>query len=79
MSYLLGTFFEVFAEHAYGNTVSQNLIHGSETFDAVMMESYFGQEHVSAFIHKFGCVGIEIATMGDQAWLNELSGNIYIN
>lgn len=62
------------SEEYFGSEEAQRLIHGNDTFDAVLMESHFAQEAASAFIHKFGCVGIEIATMGDVAWLNELSG-----
>ncbi|CAH1389504.1 unnamed protein product [Nezara viridula] len=38
------------------------------------MESFFVQEPVSALVHKFGCVGIEISTLGDSAWINEFAG-----
>lgn len=42
----------------------KKLIHSDEHFDAVLMESYAVQEYQSAFIHKFGCVGIEVIPLG---------------
>nr|XP_014286924.1 UDP-glucuronosyltransferase 2B17-like [Halyomorpha halys] len=57
-----------------GNPRIQELIHSNEKFDAVLVESYFVQEYLSAFLHKFGAVGIEIMPLGDCAWVNELSG-----
>ncbi|XP_014286946.1 UDP-glucosyltransferase 2 [Halyomorpha halys] len=66
---------EVFSYDFYGNPTAQEIIHSSEKYDAILMESMFTQEPVSALIHKFGCVGIEISTMGDSAWINEFSGS----
>ncbi|XP_014292867.1 UDP-glucosyltransferase 2 [Halyomorpha halys] len=52
----------------------QKLIHSDEKFDAVVSESYVVQEYVSALIHKFNAVGIEIISLGDFGWVNELAG-----
>ncbi|XP_066904014.1 UDP-glucosyltransferase 2 [Halyomorpha halys] len=52
----------------------KELIHSKAKFDAVLMESYAVQEYQSAFIHKFGCVGIEIIPLGDFSWMNEIAG-----
>lgn len=52
----------------------QKLIHSDTHFDAVLMESYAVQEYQSAFIHKFGCVGVEIIPLGDFTWMNEIAG-----
>ncbi|CAH1389491.1 unnamed protein product [Nezara viridula] len=52
----------------------QKLIHSDEKFDAVLSESYFIQEYISAFIHKFNAVGIDIVSLGDSGWMNELAG-----
>ncbi|XP_024217742.1 UDP-glucosyltransferase 2 [Halyomorpha halys] len=63
-----------FTEHYYANPIAQEIIHSSDQYDAILMESYFNQEPVSALVHKFGCVGIEISSLGDSAWINEFSG-----
>ncbi|XP_014275916.1 UDP-glucosyltransferase 2 [Halyomorpha halys] len=52
----------------------QKLVQSDEKFDAVLIESYFVQEYLSAFIHKFNAVGIDIMSLGDSAWANELTG-----
>ncbi|CAH1389490.1 unnamed protein product [Nezara viridula] len=52
----------------------QKLIHSDEKFDAVLVESYVLQEYLSAFIHKFNAVGIDIVSLGDSGWMNELAG-----
>lgn len=65
---------ECLSNEFYGNPIAQEIIHSSEKYDAVLMESLFSQEPVSALIHKFGCVGIEISTLGDSAWINEFAG-----
>nr|XP_024216492.1 UDP-glucuronosyltransferase 1-9 [Halyomorpha halys]XP_024216493.1 UDP-glucuronosyltransferase 1-9 [Halyomorpha halys] len=52
----------------------QKLIHSDEKFDVVLSESYFIQEYLSAFMHKFNAVGIDIISLGDFGWMNELVG-----
>nr|XP_024216483.1 uncharacterized protein LOC106687521 [Halyomorpha halys] len=52
----------------------QKLVHSDEKFDAVLSESYITQEYISAFIHKFNAVGIELVSLGDFGWMNELAG-----
>ncbi|CAH1389492.1 unnamed protein product [Nezara viridula] len=52
----------------------QKLIHSDEKFDAVLFETYFIQEYQSPFIHKFNAVGIDIISLGDSGWMNELAG-----
>lgn len=52
----------------------QKLIHSNEKFDAVLFESSICQEFYSPFIHKFNAVGIDIITLGDSGWTNELAG-----
>lgn len=54
----------VIGETALKEPQVQKLIHSNEKFDGVMFESYFVQEYLSAFIHKFGAVGIEIMPLG---------------
>ena len=54
------------APHLVGNPPVQELIHSDQTFDAVLMDSYFLQEYQSALIHKFQAVGIEIMPLGKR-------------
>ncbi|XP_066904016.1 UDP-glucosyltransferase 2 [Halyomorpha halys] len=68
------TFGEVLAHFYLGNKEVQELIHSDQKFDAVMFESYFYQEYLSALIHKFNAIPIEVITLGDCAWVNEMSG-----
>ncbi|XP_014286941.1 UDP-glucosyltransferase 2 isoform X2 [Halyomorpha halys] len=42
----------------------QKLIHSDEKFDAVLFESYVIQEYLSAFMHKFNAIGIDIVSVG---------------
>ncbi|CAH1389496.1 unnamed protein product [Nezara viridula] len=67
-------FGEIMAKHYVGSKEIQDLIHSDQKFDAVMFESYFYQEYLSAFIHKFDAIAIEVLTLGDCAWVNEMSG-----
>ncbi|CAH1389503.1 unnamed protein product [Nezara viridula] len=70
----MSTISEEMSEIFYGNQIAQEIIHSSDKYDAVIIESYFLQEPVSALIHKFNCVGIEISSLGDSAWIAEMSG-----
>ncbi|XP_014286934.1 UDP-glucosyltransferase 2 [Halyomorpha halys] len=65
---------EIMARYYVGNKEVQELIHSDQKFDAVMFESYFYQEYLSALIHKFNAIPIEVMTLGDCAWINEMSG-----
>ena len=78
ITHVLSRTSERFTKQFYGNEIAQEIIHSSEKYDAIMMESYFTQEPVSALIHKFGCVGIEVSTIGDSVWINELAGKSYV-
>ncbi|CAH1389494.1 unnamed protein product [Nezara viridula] len=68
------SFGEVMARYYVGSKEVQDLIHSNQRFDAVMFESYFYQEYLSGFIHKFDAIAIEVITLGDCAWVNEMSG-----
>lgn len=57
---------DMFSSHSVGSKEVQDLIHSDQKFDAVMFESYFYQEFVSAFIHKFNAIGIEVLSLGKQ-------------
>ncbi|CAH1389506.1 unnamed protein product [Nezara viridula] len=74
VSHIFARTAERFSEHYYGNQVAQEIIHSTDKYDAVLMESFFNQEAVSSLVHKFGCVGIEVSTLGDSAWINEFAG-----
>lgn len=67
-------FGKLMAQYYLGSPEIQELIHSDQKFDAVMFESYFYQEYLSAFIHKFNAIAIEVLTLGDCAWVNEMSG-----
>ncbi|CAH1389500.1 unnamed protein product [Nezara viridula] len=65
---------EAMARYYIGSKEVQDLIHSDDKFDAVMFESYFYQEYLSALTHKFNAIGIEVISLGDCAWVNEMSG-----
>lgn len=74
-SHVMSRTAEKYAREMYGSEEAQKIIHSSGNYDAIIIESQFAQEAVSALLHKFGKPAIEIAPMHDMAWLNELSGN----
>lgn len=62
-----------YSECALQHPQLQRLIHSTnETFHAVLLESYFAQEYASAFLHKFGAVGIEVGPVGKLDYLRDV-------
>jgi len=69
MMYFLGT---VLSESILKNPDALAL--KEESFDLVMLETYFYQEPLLAFAHHFGCPAININSFGYSPQLNEFTG-----
>uniref|UniRef100_A0A0A9Z7Q9 UDP-glucuronosyltransferase 1-5 n=2 Tax=Lygus hesperus TaxID=30085 RepID=A0A0A9Z7Q9_LYGHE len=52
----------------------KDVLQSNRQYDAVLTESWFGQESTSVFAHRFNALHIVISTFGGSAWVNEMSG-----
>lgn len=50
------------------------LLNSKDKYDAVILETHFGQEYSSAICHKFKSTCVSLVPLFDSTWVNEMSG-----